>query len=212
MGKFKPIMGGVARRQAAAIALTVCALSSVVAFSEEAEACSWIPPETYRTDSSTSDTTAPNLAAADISVQRKPGNDNGVSCGDIGSATISIEASDDQTAQGQLGFSVTLVEGSLPFEVPERDMEPNMDGDLNILFADQGQAFQGTLEVRVVDRAGNRSEPVLVSASGDDVHEDEGCTCSAAGAPSRNYGAFLGLMGLMLLVNRRKRGDVLCSR
>jgi MYXO-CTERM domain-containing protein len=57
------------------------------------------------------------------------------------------------------------------------------------------------IEVRVVDRAGNLSEPVLVSASGDEV----GCSCSAAGAPSTAYGWWLPFAASMLLVRRRSR-------
>ena len=83
-------------------------------------------------------------------------------------------------------------------------------GTLSTWFVDEGEAFEGTLEVRVVDRAGNLSEPKQVSASGDEV----GCTCSIAGAPSRNYSAFMGmgLTGLMLLVNRRRRRAVRSAR
>jgi len=201
------ITGKLAQHRALAIAVAVLASSGLVAFSGEARACTYAPLSAYTLDHGSGDTAPPLLSAANISIMRAPGDSNGADCRDLGSYTITVDASDDETGADDLGFSVALVEGSVPFEVPDGDVEPSSSGSLSSPFPDDRLAFQGTLEVRVVDRAGNRSDPILVSASGDDMTEDEGCSCSAAGAPSRSYGAFMGLAGLLLL-NRRTRARV----
>lgn len=176
--------------------------AGLVAFSEPAQACS--PPDhaqEYSTHDSSSDTTPPVLSAANISVRRaKDPDGETAACENIGRYTITVEASDDMTEANDLGFALTLVDGSFPFRVPEGNViGHNDDGKLSDWFEDDGDAFDGTLEVRVVDRAGNLSEPVFVSESGDAV----GCSCSAAGAPSTAYGWWLPFAASMLLARRR---------
>ncbi|HEY6722453.1 MAG TPA: MYXO-CTERM sorting domain-containing protein [Polyangiaceae bacterium] len=184
--------------------------SGLVAFSEEARACSWTGPDPYQVEANPDDTTPPVLAAAEVTIQRRRGDNDGVNCGDIGSYTITVEASDDKTPEDELGFSLALVEGSLPFTVPQGDVALDVDGDVSGAFVDEGTAFRGTLEVRAVDRAGNRSEPILVSASGDHLTQDEGCTCSAAGKPSNTSGGVWVLAVSMLLALRRVRAPRPC--
>jgi MYXO-CTERM domain-containing protein len=196
-------MFGGGRNTAVAIPWAVLTCLGLVTFSEEARACSWSPPGPYYIDETLDDDTPPTLTAVDLSVRRRKGNSDGANCGDIGEYTIKVEAADDQTAAGELGFAVALAEGNFPFPVPEGDVAGDLYGDLSGAFVDEGEAFQGTLEVRVVDRAGNRSEPVLVSASGDDVNSDEGCSCSAAGASPAGYGWLLPLALSLLWFRRR---------
>lgn len=184
------------------VVLTGLTFAGLVAFSEPAQACS--PPalvKEYSFHDSSNDTTPPVLSAADISVRRAkdPGGDT-AACETMGRYTITIDASDDTTAAIDLGFALTVVDGSFPFRVPEGNViGHNHDGKLSDWFEDDGDAFDGTLEVRVVDRAGNLSEPVFVSESGDAV----GCSCSAAGAPSTAYGWWLPFAASMLLARRR---------
>lgn len=176
--------------------------AGLMAFSESARACSMAGHvEKYSLDDSSSDTTPPVLSAADVSVRRaKDPDGETAACENIGNYTITVDASDDVTDATDLGFALTLVDGSFPFHVPKGNViGHNDDGKLSDWFDDDGNAFDGTLEVRVVDRAGNLSEPVLVSASGDAV----GCSCSAAGTPSNAYGWWLPFAASMLLVRRR---------
>ena len=195
-------------RGMAKVTLGVLTSAGLVAFSTDARACSpEDPAQNYDTNEDSPDTTSPVLEDARITVRRAtdPGDNSG-GCEELGGYTITVEASDDQTQANNLGFSLTLVDGSFPFRLPEGAVIDYYDeaGTLSEWFVDDGEAFDGTLEVRIVDRAGNLSEPKRVSASGDEV----GCSCSAAGAPSSNHGAFLGLAGLVLLVRRRLSASV----
>lgn len=190
-------------RGMARVTLVVLTSAGLVAFSTDARACSpGDHAQSYDTNEDSPDSTAPVLEDASISVRRArdPGDNSG-GCEELGSYTITVEASDDQTRADELGFSLSLVDGSFPFRVPGGPViDLNDDaGTLSDWFVDEGEAFDGTLEVRVVDRAGNLSEPKRVSASGDEV----GCSCSTAGTSSTNYSAFLGLAGVLALLRRR---------
>jgi hypothetical protein len=190
--------------------LATLTFSGFLAFSKQAQACDPLDHvREYHRDPDVADTTPPVLSAADISIYRAddPGNNSG-DCSGLGGYKITVDASDDQTVQDDLGFSLKLVDGSFPFHIPEDTVIGNQDdGTLSDWFTDEGEAFDGTLEVRVVDQAGNRSEPKLVSAAGDEVGSDisnaTGCSCSAAGELSTKYSRFLPLAVLMVLVRRR---------
>lgn len=199
------------RRRVVGIILAVLTFLGLVALEKPAQACDFETAEDairYTTIPDVGDTTPPIISAADISIHRAddPGSHSG-DCSGIGSYKITVEASDEQTAREDLGLAFTVVDGSFPFRLPQGDIVGNDDGNVSSGFPDEGEAFDGTLEVRVIDRAGNRSEPKLVSASGDEV----GCSCSAAGALSTRYGWFLPLAVLMLLVRRRFACASVCS-
>jgi len=175
----------------------------LVALGEQAHACTIEGPQPYSMNFKLEDDAAPVLSAASVSISRAPDPGNEMECGGTGILTITVEATDDQTAQHDLGFFLVLVDGSAQLTPPEVVVTGDDAGELSMSFDDGGNAFAGTLEVRVVDRAGNRSEPVLVSASGDDITADEGCTCSAAGSPSSSYGGLWAVPALGLLARRR---------
>ena len=201
---MKGVLGRATYRRSVGVLLAVLTFSVLAAFSESARACS--PPAhvgEYSLHDTSSDTTPPVLSAAKLSVRRaKDPDGQEAACENLGRYTITVEASDDETDAADLGFALALVDGSFPFHVPEGNVIGDDDeGKLSDWFVDDGEAFDGTIEVRVVDRAGNLSEPVLVSASGDEV----GCSCSAAGAPSTAYGWWLPFAASMLLVRRRSR-------
>ena len=142
--------------------LPLLAFLGICTTSERASACDPVEPiHEYVTSTETDDSTPPILLAADISIMRAedPGNRGG-GCKEIGRYTIEVDASDDMTAAVDLGFALNLVDGNFPFAVPKGTVTGiSNDGNFETWFVDQGGAFDGTLEVQVVDRGGMCLKP-----------------------------------------------------
>jgi MYXO-CTERM domain-containing protein len=164
-----------------------------------------VPPFTeYLTQVAQNDRVAPTLTSASIELERAEDPDSGgADCSNMGKYRIRVDASDDQTARTDLGFALRLVDGTLPFTLPEQKIQSfrQPSEDFSSWFSDNGEEFAGTIEVRIVDRAGNLSEPVNVRATGDAV----GCGCSMAGATRPGAAGWLGAFVLLSLVRRRVR-------
>lgn len=123
----------------------------------------------------------------------------------MGEFRIRVDASDDRTSNNDLGFSLSVVEGSVPFYMPKTSVQGTGEGELTSWFGDNGDAFSGTLEVKVVDRAGNESDPVRVRATSDAV----GCGCSTVGTPASSAGWFGSLVLTAVCLRRvRERSGV----
>jgi hypothetical protein len=157
------------------------ALAASLAYSRSAAACSPPPPyQDYATQPDANDTEPPTLRSASIVFKRAedPGG-HGADCRTNGRYFLEVDASDDRTAEDDLGFSLSLVDGRLPFELPDTFVRSSIEsgGDLTSWFVDDGNEFEATIEVKMVDRAGNLSEPIAVRASEDAV----GCGCSMIG-------------------------------
>ena len=184
------------------LAWLVLALPWCPALVREAAACSVAEPYQEYSTQATGDVVRPVLSAATIEITRSknPGPGHGGECGGMGQFRIRVDASDDQTSKEDLGFSLSVVEGSVPFYMPKTNVQGTSEGDLSSWFSDNGNAFAGTVEVKVVDRAGNQSDPIQVRAASEAV----GCGCSVAGAPASTVG-WLGSLAVTALCLRRIR-------
>lgn len=179
------------------------ALATCLGFSRTASACSLAPQFTdYVTQAQSSDTSPPTLRSASIDVERadNPGP-LGPDCSGLGHFSIRVDASDDQTPRADLGFDLSLVDGTVPFVFPSQYFQSFQEprDDFSTWFGDDGSDFAGTVAVRVVDRAGNVSEPVNVRVTS----EEPGCGCSMVGAQQPGATGWLGALLLLSFVRRR---------
>jgi MYXO-CTERM domain-containing protein len=179
-------------------------LAGSLGLSSPAEACSPPPQyEDYVTHLDPNDGEPPTLRGASIVFKRAedPSGHN-ADCSNNGRFFLDVDASDDHTGEDDLGFSLSLVDGRLPFELPDRFVRSSIDsgGDLTSWFTDDGNEFTATIEVRMVDRAGKLSEPVNVRATEDAV----GCGCSTAGAGRPGAAAWAGALVVLLFLRRRR--------
>lgn len=138
------------------------------------------------------------------------------SCDDLGRIVLSFtHASDDRTTAVDMGYEVTLVDGTLPngLELPDGPVGSLVGGEgARIAFtwidgaSDPQEAFDFMLGVVAVDRAGNRAAPSDMRVVHVVHNGHSGCN-SAGGAPfsplSGDMG-LVGLFGLWLLVRRRR--------
>jgi MYXO-CTERM domain-containing protein len=124
----------------------------------------------------------------------------------MGRYRIRVEASDDRTPATDLGFALSLVDGTLPFTLPAEPVQSfrQPSEDFSTWFSDDGEEFAGTIEVRVVDRAGNMSEPVNVRATGEAV----GCGCSMVGMKRPGAAGWLGAFLILSFVRRRRTASI----
>lgn len=123
----------------------------------------------------------------------------GDGCGECGSGT-SLEltitpGSDDRTDPGALGHVVELIEGELPFPLPDGPVRGH-----TIYFrsnSTRSQRVSAVLEVRAVDRAGNVGPATRVEI------DDRASGCRVA--PLSGFGAaWLAIFALHLLGRRRR--------
>ncbi len=136
-----------------------------------ADACSMASPEVHQIDPAEQavDTTPPSaLGETTASVRRGRGpetsgcSETTTSCDDIGTVAIHLGAvSDDRTDEAEMGFRVELIDGALPsgLVLPSGDVRASPDGSLTLGWSDGAsddqEAFDFTLRVSAVDRAGN---------------------------------------------------------
>jgi hypothetical protein len=171
-----------------------------------AEACSLrSPPQPFEPPAA-DDETPPTLDEAHISIRRAkdPGSSGNADCSDVGSYTVTLRASDDQTPSVDLAVQLELVKGNLPFSLPERAVleEPSFrrEGEVSLSFGDDGSAYDAVIAVRVMDWSGNLSEPIEVHVSDEDVG---GCAFNRR--PARGSAGVALAMTIALLVRRRQK-------
>jgi len=106
------------------------------------------------------------------------------SCDDIGSIVIPVRATDDNTPPAQIGFRMSVEDGSLPsgLTLPSGAVKPW--GDVLVLnwvdgASDDQEPIDFTLRVVAIDLAGNESAPQTVRVSND----PGGCTIAPARRP-----------------------------
>jgi hypothetical protein len=169
-------------------------------------ACSLVePPQPVTASGNPSDDVPPVLKSARLDVRRakEPGSSGDGDCGEIGGYTFHVDAADDVSRPEDLAYSLVLVKGTLPFEIPVQPVRVTLGrraGEMSSWFSDDGEAFDAVVAVAMVDDAGNVSEPVEVHASGDAV----GCGCALpAGRPGTAAAALA--VGALLLVRRSRR-------
>jgi MYXO-CTERM domain-containing protein len=189
------------------IALVVC-LRAV-----PAEACSIVGPTPLQIDPTlkATDTTPPTLTVAALTgVKRGQGRQSdgcsstASSCDDLGWINVAVQGTDDMTMSQELGFRVALVAGTPPagLTIPEGATT----GFVSLLWidgnTDDQEAFDFTLAIVAVDRAGNESAPKTVHI----VSEGSGCSV-ASPAPPRGMLAFALVTLVALGVRRRSRSQ-----
>lgn len=184
------------------------ALATCLGLSRTASACSLAPQFTnYETQTQSSDRVAPTLVSASIEIERSenPGS-LGADCSGLGHFHVRINASDDRTPAADLGFDLSVVDGTLPFKFPSQYVQSFQEPseDFSTWFSDDGSDFAATVEVRVVDRAGNVSDPIDVRVTS----EEPGCGCSMVGTERAGAGAWLGALLLLSFVRRRLTASV----
>jgi hypothetical protein len=133
------------------------------------------------------------LVSASIEIERSenPGS-LGADCSGLGHFHVRVNASDDRTPAADLGFDLSVVDGTLPFKFPSQYVESFQEPteDFSTWFSDDGSDFAATVEVRVVDRAGNVSDPIDVRVTSGRAgvrvfhgrHGESGSRCVAWGA------------------------------
>ena len=183
----------------------------VVAFATETDACACTPlnggmPHTVDASLQATDQTPPTLPTIPPpTVRRLEATDSG--CGSGGGAcaasgVVSIEAvaTDDTTAANRIGYRFTLASGSLPdgFTLPGFAREPV--GTTVVLFWDGDGDLDFTLQVVAIDLAGNESAPQTVR-----IQDDSGACAVAGGRTSRWAIAFVAVLALLAVTNRRRR-------
>jgi len=173
------------------------------------------PYSAYELDETADDSVAPKLRSAEIDIMRVAEIGSSM-CGDIGQYLVLVDAIDDTTEADDLGVQLTLLDGTLPFLPPPETVEPDQEGGgFTSWFDDHGSSFGGTVEVRVVDRAGNVSQPIRLTLGEDDggLGEDDGGLgegsglergCSISSRPSGGHAGWLAL-GFFVVALRRRR-------
>lgn len=145
-----------------------------------ADACSFlIRPHTVDEAEQKVDTRAPDPVVAEVDrivrgrgpVRRPDGSVGPMSsCDDIGSIEVTlVHFLDDRTPGDELGYRVTLVDGTLPerFGLPEGVFLPRVEAERAPRFVliwidgarDDQEPFDFTFVVTAVDLAGNESPP-----------------------------------------------------
>jgi hypothetical protein len=135
--------------------------------------------------------------------------ESATSCDDLGLVNIKlVPPEDDQSPSDNLGYMITLKEGSLPggVELPSGPVLADANSVLYLAWVDGAQDKQEpigfTLEIFAMDLAGNVGEPLEVRVS--DPGSSDGCSA----APGR-VGSWLPLVALLgaLVALRRRRAQ-----
>jgi hypothetical protein len=186
--------------------LLVVAVVVVVALETDASACS--PPQsgmphTVNASLQATDQTPPTLPTIPPpTVRRLEATDSGCGGGCPASGVVSIAAvaTDDTTAPDRIGYRFTLASGSLPdgFTLPAFAWDPV--GTTVVLFWDGDGDLDFTLQVVAIDLAGNESAPQTVR-----IQDDSGACAVAGGRTNRWAVAFVAVLALLAVTNRRRR-------
>jgi Synergist-CTERM protein sorting domain-containing protein len=176
-------------RALVAAAVAIAALASA----RPARACSLLGYAPLVLDPAMADDhVAPTVAAGAVTVFRGTG-----SCSGYGGVEIQITATDDRTAPDLLAHTVTVRTGTLAIFGGATDEPFTQPSDsVTIYFTDTGQALDLELEVRAVDRNGNRSEPAVVTVV---VPEADAGGCAVGGGAG-----WLAALALVPVLRRRR--------
>jgi hypothetical protein len=177
-----------------ALAATLCAPPAL--------ACSVVGPQPHAILDASDDTTppaTPTLLSLTIGRGRARGLTSS-SCDDLGFLTLELHTEDDTSTADTIGLELTLINGTLPFDLPADPVRPQVSAGVVLNWIDGATAAQepinATLEVRAVDEAGNVSASPLTVEIIDPGRFGGGCATS----PSTGAWALVGLLAL------RRRG------
>jgi MYXO-CTERM domain-containing protein len=151
------------------------------------------------------DEVAPELRSAEMHIGRaRPNDDSHSSCSDTARYQLTVDASDDVTELAELGVSLTLLRGKLPFELKSYPLSSFGGlGQFDDYFSDRGGDFDAVVEVRIIDRAGNRSDPIELHVTGA-APDDAGGGCSSGPAHGRHASAVFAALALLGFARRRR--------
>ena len=152
-----------------------------------AEACSFIGPQEHMLDpdEQQEDTEPPGVPAiAELEVFRNPMPNGGCetmsnSCEGTGVVQLTLSAQDDRSATENMGYTFALAGGELPegLTLPTTPIRADSQGLIVLIFHDEDQTVDFSLEVRAVDLGGNAGDPVVV----DVVDGSGGCRVGGGG-------------------------------
>jgi hypothetical protein len=143
----------------------------------EALACSYVLPAPYHVDPAQVgvDVTPPVLSAVRVSelVRGIPGA--GGSCGPLkATLALDVDAVDDVTADENLGYRVEVLRGLAPVYIAEPTAY------MYYIWSDEpAEPLDFELRVRVLDEAGNESNPVDIRVT-DNLDTEDGCSMAPA--------------------------------
>jgi len=171
-------------------AVAVLVLAAALVSASPARACKRALPTMHLSDErlKATDSQAPRFTAMPT-VEIQPVEETqgmgcyepgGSSCGDVGSLTITLPASDDQTPVEDVGFRLSVASGTPPadFHLPGHDVRA-IAGRITLLWSGKGSlAF--VLSVAPIDAAANLGEAVMVPVS---FGEEGGCSVTTGAPP-----------------------------
>jgi MYXO-CTERM domain-containing protein len=189
-------------------AMTLAAVSALVAMPRSASACSlatndlWIENEAHATDATPPSTPVVGAAVVSRHFDDNNGCGNVASCGSFGTMEIEISATDDRATEADIGYEVTIVGGTAPtgFD-PTREGRVRPFGQLIFFFDADSPDFSVDLEIRAVDGNGNVGEPIVITVT-DEQPSSGGC---AAGKHKSLAGFGLMALATLLAMRRRRR-------
>jgi hypothetical protein len=126
------------------------------------------------------------------------------SSGGAGFIEIAAVATDDMSVPGVIGYRFTLEAGALPpgLRLPEVAIAPSRTIVRLVIAGDDGDdAFDFTLRVVAIDRAGNESAPQTVRVA----HDPGGACAIARRRPSRGAAPWLALAAVLIAAHRSRR-------
>jgi hypothetical protein len=170
-------------------------------------------PHTLDAQAQGTDSTPPGLPTVSVErigrgkgPQRSGCGESGTSCDDLGTITLLVNATDDQTSAESMGYQVELASGSLPsgLDIPSAAVR-TMGGRLYFYWidgnTDDQEAVSFSLTIRAVDLAGNVGEPATIAIS--DPGSGSGCTVARRGPASGWHCTAVGILLLAFLLRRR---------
>jgi hypothetical protein len=181
-----------------------------------AHACSLMAnqPHTLDPQAQASDSTPPGVPTVSVeSIHRGKGpessgcSQSASSCDDIGTVSLLVSATDDQTSAESIGYRIELASGTLPsgLTLPS-DAVRAIGGRLFLIWqdgnTDQQEALSFSLSIRAVDLAGNVGQPATIQIS--DPGSGSGCTVAARGL-TLGWPTAIAILAGAFLFRRRRR-------
>ncbi len=159
----------------------------------EAGACSFAGPDVLEIEEDLQDTEAPQIGTAEsVSIKRgvgptkEKGGWSASSCDDLGTISIVLTDPIDEDVE-DVGYRIEKVDGDLPTDL---DLPDDLWIGPELFFVwidgaeDDQDAFDFTLEITPIDRAGNEGEPIEVRLEDDGVPAESASCSSVPGTPA----------------------------
>jgi hypothetical protein len=172
------------------------------------------PPHTLDAQAQASDSTPPGSPKVILEDIKRGKGPEGLGCGqsasscdDLGTVTLMVSATDDQTSAADIGYRIELASGNLPsgMTLPTGAVA-GYGGNLFLFWSDGNtddqEALSFSLEIRAVDLAGNEGLPTTIQVSS--PGSGSGCSVAARGLTSAWPTAIAILIGTFLIRRRRR--------